>query len=533
MVPPGNRTQHVLAIDLGSGGPKVAIVSEQGQVVDHARASISTQLLDGGGVEQDPDEWWSATSGAAQELIARRLVPVEDIVAIAVTGQWAVTVAVDRDGNHLAPAVHWMDARGGPHTRRVTDGWIKISGYGARRLLRWIRLTAGAPVHSGADALSHILFLLHERPDVYRRADKLLEPADYINLRLTGRFAASPATIYPYFLTDNRDVGRIRYDETLIAWSGIDAAKLPELLPVDSVVGTILPAVADDWGLSAQTQVMMGTCDSQAAVLGSGAVLDYQGHVCIGTSSWMTCHVPFKKTSLSSFIGTMPAAVAGRHVVVAEQGAAGKCLELMVERLLFGECSGNDVAQSACYEVVERLAASVSPGSDGLLFLPWLGGAGPPANDRHARGGFLNQSLRTGREHVLRAVMEGVACNLKWLLASVEKFIGRRFDGLNFIGGGARLNLWCQILADVLDRPIQQMTDPNLAIARGAALAALVNLGRLALDELPSRVKVAQRFEPNSANRLVYDRLFADLVASYKSNRKLFHRRNTGTHVGR
>jgi len=262
-------------------------------------------------------------------------------------------------------------------------------------------------------------------------------------------------------------------------------------------------------------------------VLGSGAVRDYEGHVCIGTTAWMTCHVPFKKTHLNHYIATMPAALPGRNMVVAEQGAAGKCLESLVDNWLFPE---DELALSPrspdVYERLEGLIGRIPPGSEDLIFLPWLNGAGPPSGDADIRGGFLNQSLRHGRGHAARAVIEGVSFNLKWLMAAIEPFTGHRFEHLNFIGGGARSRVWCQTLADVLDRPIHQMVEPTMAIARGAALAALLALGRIKLDDFPRVVATAEVFHPRGETRMVYDKLFAALLKSYKSNRRLFHELN-------
>ncbi|MBX7169255.1 MAG: FGGY-family carbohydrate kinase [Pirellulales bacterium] len=519
-----NSEQYVLAFDLGSGGPKVALVSTAGEVVAHAKRRVETYLLPAGGAEQDPEEWWQSIVGAAREVLALRLVPVEQIVAICGTAQWAVTVPIDREGRVLHRAVHWLDSRGAPYSRQVTDGWPKISGYGLARLLGWLRYTGGAPTHSGADALAHILYLKHGCPDVWAATDKLLEPVDYINLRLTGRAVASRGTVFPYFLTDNRRNLEIDYAPRLLEWTGIERAKLPDLQPVDAVLGPILPAVAEELGLGRHVQVVAGSCDSQVAILGSGAVADFEPHLCIGTSSWLTCHVPFKKTDLFRYLATMPSAVPGKNMVVAELGASGKCLEAVAERwFLAHHPPGSDEA----YAELVRLAESAPPGCDGMIFLPWLNGAGPPTGDAHARGGFFNQSLHAGRGHACRAVLEGVAGNLRWLLDNVETFLGRKIERLHFIGGGARLELWCQILADVLDRPIAQVAEPHLAIVRGAALAAWLALGRLQLEEIPAKVRVEMTFTPRPEHRAAYDQMFRTLVDCFQTNKRLFARLNS------
>ena len=476
---------YVLAVDLGSSGPKVALFSERGELVAQATGHVPTIFTPDGGGEQDPERWWQATTGCARRVLAECRVPIEQIAAVSCASQWSVTVPVDRDGRQLMHAVHWTDARGAKYTKQITDGLIKVSGYGLRRMMAWVRLTGGVPTHSGADALAHILFIRHERPDVYHRTYKFLEPMDYLNMRLTGCACASHATVFPYLLTDNRDNTHVTYSDRLIGWCGLDREKLPELVPVGSIVGRLRAAAAEAWGLLPDTPVVSGTPDSQAAALGSGAVRDFAGHVCIGTSSWLSCHVPFKKTNLLDYLATMPSAIHGRNMVTAEQGAAGKCLETFVENWLFpdgaadgGQREGNTAAESPdcddrdarrrdMYAEVERLAASVPAGSEGLLYLPWLNGAGPPSGDGTMRGGFLNQSLTTGRAQAVRAVIEGVSFNLRWLQGAVERFVGRRFDSLNFIGRCATSDVWCQTLADVLGRRAPHERAAGGHLARG------------------------------------------------------------------
>jgi xylulokinase len=350
---------------------------------------------------------------------------------------------------------------------------------------------------------------------------------DYLNFRLTGRAAATYATIFPYLVTDNRHNTRVTYADGLIRLCDLAREKLPDLLPVGTVLGTLRPGAADAWGLPGATQVIAGTPDTHAAAVGSGAVRDFAAHVCVGTSAWLSCHVPFKKTNLLAYLATMPSAIAGRNMVTAEQGAAGKCLEAFVDNWLCADDELSDAPRPVdIYQRVERLARGVAPGSEGLLFLPWLNGAGPPSGDGRVRGGFLNQSLRTTRAHALRAIVEGVAFNLRWLRASVERFAGRRFDELNFIGRCAASDLWCQTLADVLDRPIHRMSDPHMATARGAALVGLVALGRISVDMIPALVRVDATFRPDPRNVSTYAQLFDAWLRSYKANKPVFHRLN-------
>jgi xylulokinase len=520
---PASDERSVLAIDLGSGGPKVAIVTERGEILAHARGTVATLFVDGGGAEQNPFDWWQAVDQAVTTVLAQRQVDRSRIVAVSCTGQWSVIAPVDRNGQPLMNAVHWMDSRGAPDTQALTDGLIKIDGYGLRRLLRWIQITGAVPTHSGADSLAHILFLKRGRPEVYARTHKLLEPMDYLNLRLTGRFSASYATIFPYLLTDNRDVTRVHYHDGLLRLAAVDRDKLPDLVPVDALLGTLLPEIAARWNLAPETQVVCGTTDNQTAALGAGSIDDAVGYISVGTTSWLSCHVPFKKCNLIRAIATMPSAIPGRNIVVAEQGAAGRCLEAVVERMLCADRNWSlDSERSRIYAELFQEAATVPAGCDGLLFLPWLNGSGPPAADGRVRGGFINQTLRTGRAEAVRAVLEGIAFNLGWLLPHVEKFVGRRFATLRMVGGAAESDLWCQIFADILDRPIHRIASPRLATVRGAALHALMSLGIRRRDEISAIVPVSAVFEPNPRNRKVYRELSSAFVKCYKRTRGLF-----------
>jgi xylulokinase len=178
------------------------------------------------------------------------------------------------------------------------------------------------------------------------------------------------------------------------------------------------------------------------------------------------------------------------------------------------------------YAVMCALAEAVPAGSDGLIFTPWVNGERTPVDDRTVRGGFFNQSLGVTRGHLVRAVLEGVAYNSRWLLAYVERFIGRRVEAITAVGGGARSGLWCQIHADVLDRPVRQARDPALASARGAALQASVALGRLRWDEVAGVVPLGRAFEPDPRCRRMYDTLFPEFVNLYRSTRRIYARLN-------
>ncbi len=514
----------VLTIDLGTSGPKVALVSVQGAIAAWEAEPTTLHLLPGGGAEQDPAEWWTAITRAAQRLMTRQVVRPDDIIAVSVTGQWAGTVPVDAGGQPLARAIIWMDARGAPHVGRVVGG--PVAGYRPDRLAAWLRLTGGVPGLAGKDSIAHILYLEREQPALYRQAARFLEPVDYLSLRLTGQAASTPNVIALHWLTDNRAIDRVDYHPRLLAWTGVARDKLPPLRPPATILGGLTPDAADALGLPAGLPVVMATPDIHSAAVGSGAVQDFAAHLYIGTSSWLVCHVPGKKTDLLHNMAALPSAIPGRYLLTNEQECAGVCLTFLRDNLLFPDDELATPRPADVYPTLDRMAARVAPGSGGVLFTPWLYGERTPVEDHTVRGGFHNLALHTTRADLARAVLEGVAFNTRWLLEAVEGFTRRRLDTVRFIGGGAQSAVWSQILADVLDRPLAQMADPVQANARGAAFQAAVALRRMTFGDAAQRAPVAQTFHPTPDHRRVYDPLYREFRQVYQRNKDIYRRLN-------
>jgi xylulokinase len=311
----------------------------------------------------------------------------------------------------------------------------------------------------------------------------------------------------------------------LLKLAGIEREKLPDLIRATDVLGLIDPAVAAELGLGTAVQVIGGTPDVHSAAIGSGAVADYAAHLSIGTSSWLICHVPFKKTDLFHNMASLPSAIPERYLLINEQESAGACLTYLIDQILYPDdrlAVGKRPAD--VYQRLNEAAAAVPAGSDGLIFTPWIYGERTPVDDHAIRGGFFNQSLTTTRAHMVRAVFEGVAYNSKWLLGYVEKFVKRPLSTLRVIGGGAQSALWCQIMADVLDRTIHQVENPLQANTRGAALLAAVALGHLDVADIGGTVQIAQTFTPNPAHRQTYDAQFKTFLQLYKQHSKLLKR---------
>ena len=518
---------YILAIDHGTSAVKASIISAAGKVMDSDFEKTPIYFLPGGGAEQDPEDWWNAVLKTSKRLVRNGSVPVRDITAICVSSTFSSTVAVDKNGHHLMNSLTWMDSRGAPYVKKIMKGFPSVEGYGLLNLLRWIPKTAGGPTLSGKDDIAHVLLTKYEFPDVYKKTYMFLPSKDYLNLRLTGRFAASYDSIHLFWVTDIRDINNVRYDEKLIDILGIDPNKLPPLKPSTDILGCISSDVAQETGLDRDVKVIMGSADHQAALIGSGAVRDYEGHIYIGTSSWVQCIIPFKKTDVFHSIASLPTAIPGKYQSVNEQDIAGGCLDFLINNIFYHK----DVLSTGSpsedpFNDLDKLAYTVPAGSHGLIFTPWLNGERTPVDDSTLRAGLYNISKTTTRDHIARAFLEGVAYNTRWSLGYVERFVKRKMDPLNIVGGGAKSDLWCQIFADVLNRNIRQVKDPLHANARGAAFIALVGLGVISFEDIPGLTQYRKIYHPNPDNRKVYDRLFGEFVQIYKNNRAMYNRLN-------
>ena len=438
---------------------------------------MGLRVLPGGGVEQSPVQWWRATAAACRRLAARA--DGDAPAAVAVTAQWAGTVPVGADGEALSDALIWMDARGAPFVRRAAGGPIRVAGYGPLRLARWLRRTGGAPALSGRDPFGHILWLRHERPEVYDAAAVLLEPADWLGLCLTGRAATTAVTATLHWLTDTRDLHRIRYDDGLLRAAGVDAGKLPELLPTNTVLGPLAPTPprrsasrpACRWSRARRTR-----CRPRSAP----APWPTAPHTCTwarrpGCPATSTSSAPTRSTASPRCPPPCPAATSSP---TSRRPPAPRWRS---------SARWSGPRSPSCWPRPPPCPRAAG----GVLFAPWLNGERTPVDDHLVRGGWLNIGLDTTRAQLARATLEGVALNLRWMQGPVERFARRRLEPLAFVGGGARSELWCQIMADVLDREVRQIADPIDANVRGAALLAGLALDALSVDDIPGRVAVA------------------------------------------
>jgi len=483
---------HAVGIDVGSTNVKVVLVAEDGTLVAHSAQPLVTHHR-GDAVEQDADELWGAVARAVCEVTAAHPGAAARVAAVGVCSQYSSLVPVDAEGRAIAPLVMYLDQRGGEHC------WAILERH-PDAFTTWVE-RHGIPPIGGGLSLAHLLHFQLDRPEVHRRTAAYLEVMDLVNLRLTGTAAATQCTVFASQLCDNREVPVTSYDAELVALSGVDASRLPPLLPVDGTVGRLDPAVADELGLPHDAVVGVGMNDTQAGAFATGAVRpDAAGAgVCgaaIGTTSVLIRSLGSMAVDLDHEVLSMPIPRSGSYVVMAENGIAGAAVEHALSLLAPG---GDGFAE------LDEALASTAPGAGGVLFLPWLSGSMSPASAPAMRGGFVGMSLSTTRAELLRSTVEGVARNLRWLAPAVDGLAGGPTREVVLSGGGARSAAWARTVADVLATPVSVLERPELAAARAAAAVAL----RHAAGEDPATVElpVAARHEPDPDAVEVHSRI--------------------------
>jgi xylulokinase len=505
---------HALGIDVGSTNAKVAIVAADGAVVASAARPIETRR-EGEAITQDPGELWRAVAGAVAEAAAAAPDEAADVRAVGTCSQYSSTIGVGADGEPTTEVVLYLDQRG-------TDHCWAIMGRHDDAFEVWLE-RHGIPPIGGGLTLAHLLHLQIDRPDVHAATRTYLEVMDYVNLRLAGQAVATQCTQFTAQLCDNRTLGVTAYDDELVGRSGVDAGRLPPLIGPGDAVGHLRAEVAAELGLPPDATVYAGINDSHAGALATAAHLPGRAGVMIGTTSVLLDTTTEKlPTDLDHEVLSMPSPIDGHYLVWAENGLGGKALEHVLDRVVHAVDDLGDHTTGELFGRLEAVLAATPAGAGGVMFLPWLAGSLSPKADLRMRGGFINLSLDTGRSHLVRSVVEGICHNLAWLLPYVEAFSGRAVDEVVFGGGAARSPQWAAVLADVLDRPVRVLRDPDHANARATALLALHRAGELTADELTARSVTTTAHEPDPVAVALHRDRQAQFVASFEALRPIF-----------
>jgi xylulokinase len=435
----------VCGVDVGSQGAVLSVFTADGERLATTYQPYPVAYPRPGWAEQDPGEWTRAVERGLAELA--REVELGRVAAVSFASQLDGLVAVDRSGEPLGPAIIWMDRRADPLCREVAErfppeDWYERSGCNL----------------DGSHVAAKMAWFARRRPREDARAARYLLPGSYLLVAVAGADAVDPSNASSSMALDP---DRLAWDEELLAAFGVDPARLAPLVPSHEVVGTVLPAFADRTGLLRETLVVCGCGDEMGATLGAG--LAEPGAVCdvLGTAEPVcaVCAEPLRDSTRVA--ECHPHAAPGRWLLENPGWASGASY-----RWFRDELGGTD------YEELNLLAGSVPPGSDGVVFLPWMGGAMAPAWDADARGGWYGLTPAHGRAHLCRALLEGSAYALRDVVEAIRA-AGLETERIVCVAGGSRSPLVRQLRADATGLPVGWSEDVETT-ARGAAMLAAV-----------------------------------------------------------
>ncbi len=526
------QSEHLIAYDIGTTGSKTCLFSlgSRIELVDSALREYPLHILPGGGAEQEPDDWWRALCESTREILDRQSLNPERVRGISFCCQMQGLIVVDSAGRPLRRAMSYMDQRAAAQKKRGIGSGLRVSGYNVARALSSMRISGGLAA-SIKDPLWKYKWIQEHEPALFDRIHKWLDVKEYLLLRSTGRFCMTEDSAFGTFLYDSRP-GRKRWSRSLCRTFGVDPDHLPDIIEATEQVGGLVPAAAAELGLAAGTPVFGGVGDVSGLALGSGAIDEGETHIYIGTSGWVSTAVTKRLVDVNHFIASVIGSRPGYYNYFAEQETSGKCLEWVKDHLALDEIGVymdkrciTDQPEARYRSMLDYLGDvidAVGPGCGGVIFTPWLHGNRSPFEDAAARGMFFNLSLETGKAAMIRSVVEGICFHKKWLLECIEKKVDTS-DSIRFVGGGAISDVTSQILADVTERPIEAVADPQNAGAVGAAIVCGIGLGILSgFSEGKKAVNIRRTFEPDLEGRKVYRQNYRAFKSLYHRNKRIF-----------
>lgn len=482
-------SKYLLGVDIGTSGCKVALFRPDGTVVAQATGAYQVDYPHPGWAEQHPDMWWESACACIRQVIGGSGINPADIAGVGVDGQSWSAIAVDKAGRVLAPTPIWTDTRAADICARLREQIPESELFDC----------SGNPLQPSY-TLPKILWYKEHRPEVYEKARWILQSNSYFVYRMTGKASQDLSQGY----------GLNCFDMRLCCWNldmarriGIREELLPPLYPCHEIVGGITTEAAVQTGLREGTPVAAGGLDAACGTLGAGVVKPGQTQEQGGQAGGMSIAIDAYAADERLILGCH--VVPGMWLLQGGTTGGGGALKWLRETC----CPDLSFAQ------MSELAETVSPGSDGVIFLPYMAGERSPIWNPDAKGVFFGLDYSKGRGHMIRAVMEGVAYALRHNLETAEA-AGASIGALRAMGGSANSQVWTQLKADITGHVIE-VPASDTATTLGAAILAGVGTGVYAsFEEAAQRtVKVQRVYKPALKNKEIYDAGYARYLELY------------------
>ena len=499
---------YIIAHDMGTSSDKAVLVDFEGKIIESATTPYKTYYPYPAWVEQEPEEYWQGVCNSSKTLIKKAGISPEEVKGMVFATQSMGVIPVDEEGNALYRNITWVDGR----AQKQAD---KIMGkLGGKKLFT---LIVGTPI-MGKDVVAKIAWIKEERPDIYKRTKYFLDVNGYLKMRCTGRMVAelSGASSYGFDLKKKTWMGAL----PLI---GVDVKKLPPLVKSTDNVGGLTKEAAEQLGLLEGTPVFGGCDDVQSAAIGSGMTKDGDVHIYLGTSAWV-CASSKSQTKFVNGAAAIQSADPNMNLIAGITEAAGSNIEWLMNQFFSKE---HEQYGDGIYAYMDDCIKKIPCGSDSLICTPWMLGERCPVSSTTTRATLFNINEEHTREHLMRAVYEGIGYNLRWILENFKKDYKFSCQTFRVIGGGALDDAWMQIIADITGTEFSVLDNPRNAGALGGAVIALIGLGELpSFEEAYKFVKVAKTYTPNKTNHEIYTKLFASYKDVYYGLEKAYKNAN-------
>ncbi len=528
---------YILAFDIGTTGSKACLyrIDDKIELVDSHLEEYPLYTLENGGVEQKADEWWAAICNSSKHVISSTGIDPRQIMGISFCAQMQGLILVDKEGEVLRNPMSYLDGRS---TRQIDEylntGFLKIEGkWNLRKALSCLHITGGLAA-TAKDPLWKYHWVKENEPDIFEKTYKWLDVKDYLVLKCTGEFTMGQDSANITFIYDTRP-GKLGWSKKLCKMFNVNMDHLPHVIEATDVAGKLTAAAAGEMGLVEDIPVFGGGGDVPMISIGSGCLDLYDTHVYVGTSGWVVANVDKRMVDIGHFVASILGAIPGRYNYVAEQETSGVCMQWFRDHLALDDVGIYLEKQHVCdkeseydslYDFLTEVIKETPPGAGNVIFTPWLHGNRSPKEDSLARGMFFNLGLQTGKRQMVRAVIEGICYHKRWLLEAVENKIPKQ-QSVRFVGGGAKSDASCQILADITGREVVTIKNTQNAGTIGATLVAVVGLG-LAEDFSHAKkfIPTDRVYSPQPELKAMYDNNFEVFKKLYDNNKKLFKQLN-------
>jgi xylulokinase len=496
----------MLGVDIGSSNLKVALIDPEGRVAGTAGRELATDYPQPGWAEQDPQEWYRAFGECLRGLLAKEKISNRDIACVGITSATHTPVLLGRDGAPLRPAILWTDRRSAAESR-----WLEEQ-YGKRIL------AVGFHKPNPTWTLPQLLWLRRHEPEVAAKTEKLLIAKDYLRYRLTGTWETDRIDAAGTLMVDAAGGG---WSAELCGTIGWPMETLPRIVAPTEIVGSVTAAAAGETGLLEGTPVAAGTSDTAAEVYAAGAVGPGQGVIKLATAA--ATSIVSRTPRPSPVLFNYPHVIPGMWYTVAATSNCAAVHKWFRDRFFSPSDGGSEASATESFHLMDRMAAAVKPGAEGLLFHPYLLGERSPYWDPLLRGDYLGITLAHGRPHFVRALYEGIAFSIRDCCEAL-KADGLEMAEVRIIGGGAKSALWRQIVCDVMgDAIVKPLVDDA---SFGAALIGGVGIGIFSdeTDALRRCARIESVHQPDPRRHAGYLRLFEIYKESQRRLAEINHR---------